>query len=119
MKRKPAQFLTDIILGIEKINTYVGAMTYAEFVRDDKTADAVIRKLEIIGEAAKNLPAKLRKHYPEVPWADMSGLRDKIAHFYFGIDYKIVWDVVKKQLPLLKPRIEKILKELKGESLFE
>lgn len=119
MKAAASQFLTDIIFGIEKIKAYVGAMTYEDFVRDEKTADAVMHKLEIIGEATKNLPAKLRKHYREVPWTDMAGLRDKIAHFYFGIDYKVVWDVVKNKLPAIKTHLESILSELEGGSLFE
>ena len=119
MKRSPTQFLNDILRGIEQINVFVGTMTYDEFVNDLKTGRAVTQTLEIIGEAAKNLPAKLRNHYPTVPWADMSGLRDKIAHFYFGIDYKIVWNVVKEKLPEIKPLIDNIIKELKGGQLFE
>ncbi len=87
-------------------------MTYGEFLDDSKTANAVAHMLEIIGEATKNLPAALRRSHREVPWTDMAGLRDKIAHFYFGIDYEIVWNVVKNKLPGIKSSVERILAEL-------
>jgi len=72
----------------------------------------VVRKLEIIGEATKNIPKLIRQKYKELPWSDMAGMRDKIAHFYFGIDYEIVWKVIKERLPEIKPVIQKILNEM-------
>ena len=117
MKRESSHFLNDILKNIEHIVDFVGTMSYDEFVKDLKTTYVVVHALEIIGEATKNLPSKIRKRYPDVPWKDMMGLRDKAAHFYFGIDYRIVWNVVKEKLPAIKPRIESILEELKGESL--
>jgi uncharacterized protein with HEPN domain len=80
-----------------------------------KTRSAVVWKLEVIGEATKNIPASLRNKYKELPWKDMAGMRDKISHFYFGIDYKIVWGVFKKKLPVIKPVIQKMLDELKAD----
>jgi uncharacterized protein with HEPN domain len=87
-------------------------MDFKKFIEDDKTKSAVVRKLEIIGEATKNIPKLIRQKYKELPWSDMAGMRDKIAHFYFGIDYEIVWKVIKERLPEIKPVIQKILNEM-------
>ena len=89
-------------------------MGFDEFTKDDKTVSAVIRKLEIIGEATKHLPAELRRKYPDLPWSSMAKLRDRLIHGYFVVDHEIVWNVIKKELPLLKPKLEKILKELES-----
>ena len=112
MKRKYLFFLKDILDAIEKIEEFVDDMSFEEFIKDDKTVSAVIRKLEIIGEATKHLPAELRKKYPDLPWSSMAKLRDRLIHGYFVVDHEIVWNVIKKELPLLKPKLEKILKEL-------
>jgi uncharacterized protein with HEPN domain len=74
----------------------------------------VVRKLEIIGEATKNVPKAIRQKYKEVPWSKMAKMRDKIIHFYFGVDYDTVWNVVKEKLPEIKPMIQKILKEMEA-----
>ena len=87
-------------------------MSYEEFTRDDKTVYAVVRAIEIIGEAAKNIPGNVRKNYPEIPWKDMAGMRNKVIHEYFGVKLNIVWRTVKEEIPPLKPLFEKILKEL-------
>jgi len=112
MKRSYKLFIEDIAECIKKIEEFVGNMDFDEFVRDDKTASAVIRKLEIIGEASKNIPKRIREKYKELPWSDMARMRDKITHGYFGINYKIVWNVIKERLPEIKPVIHKILEEL-------
>ena len=112
MKRDHRLFIEDISECIDKIEEFVGNMDFDEFVRDDKTASAVIRKLEIIGEASKNIPKRIREKYKELPWSDMARMRDKITHGYFGINYKIVWNVIKERLPEIKPVIHKILEEL-------
>ena len=112
MKREYLFFLKDILDAIEKIEEFVDDMSFEEFIKDDKTVSAVIRKLEIIGEATKHLPAELRKKYPDLPWSSMAKLRDRLIHGYFVVDHEIVWNVIKKELPLLKPKLEKILKEL-------
>ena len=112
MKRDYRLFIEDISECIDKIEEFVGNMDFDEFVRDDKTASAVIRKLEIIGEASKNIPKRIREKYKELPWSDMARMRDKITHGYFGINYKIVWNVIKERLPEIKPVIHKILEEL-------
>jgi uncharacterized protein with HEPN domain len=108
MKRDYQLFIKDILDCINKIEEFVGKMNFAEFVKDDKTSSAVVRKLEVIGEATKNVPDSITKKYRDVPWKDMARMRDKIIHSYFGIDYEIVWKVIKQRLPELKPLMKKI-----------
>jgi len=78
-------------------------------MEDIKTQDAVVRNLEIIGEATKNLSVNIRKSHPKVPWKDLMGMRDKMIHHYFGINYEIVWTIAKEELAGLLPQIERIL----------
>lgn len=79
------------------------------------TSSAVVLKLIIIGEASKNVPDEIKSKHPEIPWKNMMALRDRVAHGYLGIDYEIIWEIVKKQLPALKPRIAEILEEMDSE----
>jgi len=116
MKRDYRIFTNDILECIGKIEKFVGDMNFEEFVRDEKTKSAVVRELEVIGEATKNIPKSIRERYKSVPWSQMAKTRDKIIHFYFGVDYEIVWKVVKKRLPEIKPSIEKVLKDLEKEN---
>ena len=113
MKRDYSLFIKDILQAVDKIEEFVGNMNYDEFISDDKTTCAVIRKLEIIGEASKNIPAFIRQKYEALPWKDMARMRDKISHGYFGVDYEIVWKVIKEKLPEIKPIIHRILEETK------
>jgi uncharacterized protein with HEPN domain len=108
-KRRDKDFLGDIQEAIELIVTYTNGLTYKKFLDDRKTQDAVVRNFEIIGEAAKNISAALKAKYPEIPWKKISGLRDKLIHFYFGIDYKIVWNIVRKELPIIVKQVKNIL----------
>jgi len=112
MKRDASLYLKDILDCIAKAQEFIGDLSYDDFVKDDKTSSAVVRKLEIIGEATKQLQKEVRDAHPELPWSEMAKMRDKIIHFYFGVDYEIVWKVVKERLPELKPLVEKVLKEL-------
>lgn len=112
MRRNFKLFIQDILDSINEIEEFIGDMDFNEFHNDKKTRSAVVLKIEIIGEATKNIPKEIRTRYKEIPWKDIAGMRDKISHFYFGIDYKIVWEVVKKRLPEIKPLIEEILKDL-------
>jgi len=112
MKREAGDFIEDIINAMNKALKFVEGMSYEEFAKDDKTVFAVIRAIEIIGEAVKNIPEDIRKEYPEIPWKGMAGMRDKVIHGYFGVDIKVVWDTIKKRIPGLKPLVEKMLEEL-------
>ncbi len=112
MKREAGDFVEDIINAMNKALKFVEGISYEEFAKDDKTVFAVIRAIEIIGEAVKNIPEDIREKYPEIPWKGMAGMRDKVIHGYFGVDIKVVWDTVKKRIPELKPLFEKMLEEL-------
>lgn len=105
-------YLKDILSAIDSIEAFVEGMSFEEFRADDKTASAVIRKFEIIGEATKNIPDKIRQQYPTVPWKEMAGMRDRLIHFYFGVDYKLVWTTIKERLPQVKPEIQFIHRDL-------
>ena len=115
MKRDYRLYVKDILDCIERIEEFVGDMKFNEFVEDDKTSSAVVRKLEIIGEATKNIPKSLTQKYEEVPWKDMARMRDKIIHFYFGTDYEIVWGVIKERLPEIKPTVRQMLEDMKND----
>ncbi len=83
----------------------------SEFVDDPVLTRAIVRSLEVIGEATKNLPNSLKKQYPEIPWRQMAGMRDKLIHQYFGVDYDIVWDIVTEEIPALHARIRTIVEQ--------
>jgi len=89
-KRRNVDYLGDIVEAIELITLYTQGLSFDDFSQDRKTQDAVIRNLEIIGEAAKNISAYVKKKYPQIPWRKFAGLRDKVIHHYFGIKYDIV-----------------------------
>ena len=108
-KRRDSDYLNDIQEAIHRILTYTAELTYQQFMGDIKTQDAVVRNLEIIGEATKKLSMHIRKSYSKVPWKDMMGMRDKMIHHYFGINYEIVWTISKEELAGLLPQIERIL----------
>ena len=92
-------YLEDMNLSMERIAEYIDGYTFIKFKQDYKTVDAVIRNFEIIGEAAKNLPADFKLKHPELPWNEMYLLRNKVSHEYFGVDYEIIWDLAVNYLP--------------------
>jgi len=110
--RKFNFYLIDIIEAMEKIEEFVNDLSFEEFQKDDKTYSAIIRKFEIIGEASKNIPDKIRNELSEIPWKEMAGMRDRLIHSYFGIDYKLVWITIKERIPKVKLLIKEALKQL-------
>ncbi|HXG23594.1 MAG TPA: DUF86 domain-containing protein [Chthonomonadales bacterium] len=114
MKRDLVLFLEDILSAMDAIERFVEGMSLEDLRQDDKTSSAVIRKFEIIGEATKHIPSRLRKAYPDIPWKEMAGMRDRLTHAYFGIDYGLVWEAIRVHIPQTRPKLQVILERLKG-----
>jgi uncharacterized protein with HEPN domain len=112
MSRNLRLYLSDILTSIGKIQGYTVGMTYERLIADDLTFDAVVYNLQIIGEAVKNIPPEIRDRYPQVEWRKIAGLRDIIAHAYFTIDDRIVWDIIQNKLADLHQNIEQIVADL-------
>lgn len=103
--------IADILQCIHKIESYTSGYTFEDFRRDSKTIDSVLRNLEIIGEAARHIPAAIKTRHPELPWAEMLAMRNIVIHEYHGVDANIIWQTVKEDLPPLVPLLEKLLRE--------
>jgi uncharacterized protein with HEPN domain len=109
--RRELDFLQAIEDAIERILDYTADFTGERYLRDYKTQDAVVRNLEVIGEATKNLSDEFRAKYPKLPWQEMVGTRDRLMHHYFGINHEIVWQIVEEGLTDLKKQIEQLINE--------
>ena len=109
MNREFLDYLEDILDAMDKAELLVTGITYDEFAADFRINYAVVRALEIIGEAAKRLPMSLREQYPTVPWRGMAGMRDHIVHGYDVVDLEIVWNVVTREIPQIRPLVQQIL----------
>ena len=107
-KREPDILLDDIRTAIAKIGRYTAGLDETSFLADEKTVDAVIRNLEIIGEAAKQLPAEFKGEHPAIPWLQIAGLRNRIVHEYAGVDLKLVWHILKTAIPELADQIARL-----------
>ena len=110
MKREYEDYLRDMLENAEKALSFVSGTDYDGFYRDDKAVYAVIRALEIIGEAARQIPENLRQSNPEIPWREIAAMRNKLTHEYFGVNTKVIWRTVHEDLPLIISILKKMLK---------
>lgn len=113
MKKDPLIFVEHIIESIELLEKYLGRVKKERFLKSNQLQDAVIRRIEVIGEAVKNIPILVREKHPKIPWREMSAMRNILIHEYFAVDLEIAWNTVKLDLPKLKRQLQKLVKELK------
>ena len=106
-KRDDSIILQDIRASIDRILSYSRSLDYDAFLEDIKSQDAIIRNIEILGEAVKLLSDETRNKYPDIPWKDIAGTRDKLIHDYFGVNIDVVWSIVKNDIPMLNKEIDK------------
>ena len=110
MSRAVDILLGEILEAVQLLQRYTDGLTYDDFASDVEKQDAVVRRLEIIGEAVKGLPADLRAKYPDVPWRDIAGARDIMIHEYFRVDLELAWEMVEDDLPTLAEQVSEILR---------
>lgn len=111
MRKDPKIFLNDILDSIERIEEYVKECTKKEFLDDYEKQDAVIRRLEIIGEAVNGISNKIQAEYSKIPWRQISGMRNVLIHEYSGVNEERIWDTIKKDIPVLKREVKEMLKD--------
>lgn len=110
MNREYDDYLRDMLENAELALTFVNGMEYDKFFEDEKSKYAVMRALEVSGEAARQVPENVRKVAPEIPWREITGMRNKLMHEYFGANMKVVWRTVQEDLPVIIPALRKMLK---------
>ncbi|KJU84770.1 protein containing DUF86 [Candidatus Magnetobacterium bavaricum] len=111
MRRDYRLYIEDILTATVKIQRFIGTISFDEFLHDDRTYDAVIRNLEIIGEASRHIPQDVKDKYPVVEWKNVYLFRNVLAHEYFGIDNQLLWDIIQNRLPELRNEIQSILEK--------
>lgn len=109
--RELNDYLADILTAIIEVDQFIAGMTFDQFEEDRKTINAVIRSLEVLGEATKHIPVSFRNKHPDIPWSKMAGMRDVLIHDYMGVDLLTVWKVAKERLPEIKPLVEDLVSE--------
>lgn len=115
MKRDYRDYLEDVLTAVDETAEFTRGISFEEFTDDPKTINAVLRSLEVLGEAAKGIPDDVRAKAPGVPWKYMAGMRDKLIHEYFGVDLSIVWTVIKSELPPVRSEIQALMAKLEKE----
>jgi uncharacterized protein with HEPN domain len=110
MSKQSEEYLKHILKEVDYLLIETRVLDASEFLKDETKMRAFARSLEIIGEAAKQVEQNYRELHPDVDWKAMAGMRDRLIHHYFGVDYEIVWDVVTNEIPKLKLQIEQLLK---------
>lgn len=119
MTRNYIIYLNDIIKNVELTEKFTDNMTFMDFSVDEKTQYAVIRSIEIIGEASKKVPEEIREKHSDIPFKEMSGMRDKLIHFYFGVNPGTIWKAVKEELPVVKDKIKELISEITNQTKLD
>ena len=114
MTRTVDLYVKDIIQNMVDAEEFIQGLSYETFISDKKTFNAVVRSIEVIGKATKSIPDSVRSRYPDIPWKEMAGMRDKLIHFYFGVDREAVWLTVKERIPAIRPIFQLILRDLEN-----
>ncbi len=115
MKKKDRSelYLKDLMDSMDQVMTYVDGMTFNEFEKDKMRIDAVLRNIQIIGEAARNISEEIKEKYPDIPWRRMIGLRNIVVHAYFGVDLEMIWRISTVNIPETQPQLEMIVENFK------
>ena len=108
MQKDDSIYLDHILQAIQKIEDYTNSVDYLDFIKNEEKQDAVIRKIEIIGEASKKISKELKEKHSSIPWRAIAGMRDKLIHYYFEVDYETIWETLQNDIPVLKIQLQQI-----------